>query len=125
MGSCAAMTRIAFALSTMPLALAGFSVLLVPTAPPVTKSDRQPPALASSVQTIQFVRPEGPTAAPGLPVASQEAPPLPEPRPYQASPPAPRPAAEPARKIRRSVGLCARHALRKVWISSTRWRCRR
>lgn len=113
------MTRIAFALSTVPLALAGFSVFLVPTAPPVTRGDRI--AAPTSVQTIQFVRPQGPTAAPGWPVASEEPSPLPQARPYQESPPV----AKPARKIARPDGLCARHALRKVWISSTRWRCRR
>jgi hypothetical protein len=115
------MMRIALALSVLPLALAGVTALLTP-APPVTKGDRL--AAPAPVQTIQF-RPEGPTAVPGWPVLSQEAPPLPEPRPYQVGPPAgPSPVAEPTRKIRRSAGLCARHGLRKTWVSSTRWRCR-
>jgi hypothetical protein len=118
------MTRIAFALSVVPLALAGVTALLTP-APPVTKGDRL--AAPAPFQTIQFMLPEGPTAAPGWPVVSQEAPPLPEPRPYQVGPPAgPPPVAEPARKSRRKPsGLCASHGLRKVWVSSTRWRCRR
>jgi hypothetical protein len=116
------MTRIAFTLSVVPLALAGLSALLWPS-PTASRGDRLAPA---SVQTVQFMRQEGPTAAPGWPVVSQEPPPLPEPRPFQAGPPTPLPSvAEPARKIRRPAGLCARHGLRKVWVTSSRWRCRR
>jgi hypothetical protein len=118
------MTRIALALSALPLALAGVSALLAP-APPQKGDRTAAPSAAAPVRTIQFIRPEGPTAAQNWPVVSQEAPPLPEPRPFQAGPPAPRPVAEPASNVRRSAGLCARHGLRKVWVSSTRWRCRR
>lgn len=116
------MTRLALALfSAAPLALAGVSALVVPTAP-TTKADRiAAPAPANSVQTIQFIRPDGPTAAPGWPVVSQEPPPLPNPRPFQAGPPT----APPSVAVRRSAGLCARHGLRKLWVTSSRWRCRR
>jgi hypothetical protein len=115
------MTRIALAISVVPLALAGLSALLWPS-PTASRGDRLTPA---SVQTVQFIRPEAPTPAQNWPVVSQGPPPLPEPRPFQAGPPAPRPVAEPARKIRRPAGLCARHGLRKVWVNSTHWRCRR
>lgn len=111
------MTRLVLALlSAAPLALAGVGALL-PSAPPVTlKGDRvaELPS-AKTVQTIQFLSGSQEMVEPPPP------PPLPQARPYQAAPPV----AEPARKVRRSAGLCARHGLRKAWVSSTRWRCRR
>jgi hypothetical protein len=119
------MTRLVLAISVVPLAIAGLSTLLHHAPPAPSKGDRLAAPAATPVQTIQFFRPEAPAAAQNWLPVSQEAPPLPEPRPFLAGPPAaPQPAAAPARK-RRPAGLCARHNLRKVWVSSSQWRCRR
>jgi hypothetical protein len=113
------MTRILLAISAVPLAIAGLAALLQPTAPPTIKGDRlAAPAPAAPVQVIQFVRDDA-----AMMSFAQEPPPLPEARPFLAGRP---PLAEPARKIKRKpAGLCARYNLRKIWVTSDRWRCRR
>lgn len=66
-----------------------------------------------------------PQEARSSPSTSPQLPPLPPSRPatgWEEPPPPPAAKAEP---VHESHDICARHGMKKVWVSNKRWRCRK